>query len=241
MSRGSLYVWLCLSTSAVAFLGFSFTYFGPMFAGVYPQSPPVVHLHGWAFFLWYLLLPCQAGLIASRRVATHRALGKSSVALATVMVTTGMVVIGTQMELTRQGATIPFWGLLGPAVFVTLLLFAGFYSLALRFRRKAAFHKRFMLLASTVALGAAAFRVVGYVIGFGATAGIAGILAPNLIVLVAVGVEVRRGEGMHTVYRWGLPISVLLEGATILLTPTPGGQAAAAGLAWMGRVLAPFY
>ena len=157
------------------------------------------------------------------------------------MVGSGLVVIGTQMELTRQGNAGPFWQFMGPAVFVTLVLFAGFYTLALRFRRKRAFHKRFILLAATGALGAAAFRVVGQIVGMGAVAGIVGILAPNLIVLAAVGIEVRRGEGVHSVFRWGLPISFLLEGVTILLTPTPAGQALAAALAWVGRLLAPLY
>jgi hypothetical protein len=56
-SRGSHYLWLCLSTSGIAFFGSSFTYFRPMVAGAYPDVSPVVHLHGWTFFLWYLLLP----------------------------------------------------------------------------------------------------------------------------------------------------------------------------------------
>ena len=66
---GAHYLWLCLSASFVAFLGFSFTYFGPVFAGNYPDVSPTVHLHGWTFFLWYLLLPLQAGLVASRLLA----------------------------------------------------------------------------------------------------------------------------------------------------------------------------
>lgn len=241
IARGSHYLGLCLVVSGVAFLGFSFTYFGPMFAGEYPHVPAVVHVHGWTFFLWYLLLPLQAGLVSTRRVATHRRLGTGSVLLALGMVGTGLVVIGTQMELTRQGTAIPFWEFMGPAVFSTLVLFAVFYTLALRYRRNRAFHKRFMLLASTGALGAAGFRVVGQLVGFGAFAGVAGILAPNLIVLVAVGIEMRRGEGVHSVYRWGLPFSILLEGGTILLTPTAIGRFLAAALAWMGRLLTPFY
>jgi len=239
--RGRHYLWLCLTTSAIAFLGFSFTYFGPMARGVYQDVSPTVHIHGWTFFLWYLLLPLQAGLVSYRRVATHRLLGKVSVILAVAMVATGMVVIGTQMELTRRGETIPFWQFLGPTVFMTLVLFAAFYALALRFRQKRALHKRLIILASTGALGAAGFRVLGQVIGFGTLAGIGGILAPNLIVLAAIGVEVRRGEGIHPVYRWGLPISLLLEVGTMVLTPTPAGQALAAGLAWVGRLSAPLY
>jgi hypothetical protein len=240
-SRRSPYLWLCLAATAVVAFGFSVTYFGPMMAGEYPPVSPTVHLHGWTFFLWYLLLPLQAGLIAARRVALHRRLGLASIALAVAMVATGMVVIGTQMELARQPDGNPFWQFLGPGVWTTLVLFVVYYVLALRHRKQREQHKRYMLLASTAALGAAGFRAIGRVIGFGPAAGIAGILAPNLIIVAAMLIEWRRGEGVHRIYRWGLPLSFGFELGVILLTPTPAGQLLANGLAWMGRLLAPLY
>ena len=42
---------------AGVYLGFSFTYFGPRLRGTYPPTPAAVHVHGWSFFAWYLLLP----------------------------------------------------------------------------------------------------------------------------------------------------------------------------------------
>jgi len=122
--RESQYLWLCLSASFVTFLRFSSTYFGPMIAGEYPKVSPTVHLHGWTFFSWYLLLPLQAALIAASRIR-------------------------------------------------------------------------------------------------------------------AILVERRRGEGVHPVYRWGLPLSVLAEGVFILATPTPTGEALSSALASLGAVLAP--
>lgn len=240
-TRGPSYFWLCLSTSCIAFLGFSFTYFGPMSAGEYPEVSPTVHIHGWTFFLWYLLLPLQAWLVSSRKVSVHRSLGYGSLFLAVAMTFTGLIVIGIQMGLASQPDGPPFWQFLGPGVFITLVLFVVFYGLALRFRRKRELHKRLILLASTGALGAAGFRVLGQIIGFGPTAGVGGILLPNIIILAAVLLEVRGGKGIHPVYRWGLPISVLAEGGVILLTPTSAGQALSSALAWLGVVLAPFY
>lgn len=240
-ARPRHYLWLCLSTTVVTFVGFSFTYFRPMAAGAYPEVSFTVHLHGWSFFLWYLLFPLQAGLIPARKVALHRTLGLASLALAAVMVATGLVVIGVQMSLAAQPDGPPFWRFLGPGVFSTLVLFAVFYTLGLRFRRRRELHKRFMLLASTGALGAAGFRVLAQVIGFGPVAGVGGILLPNLIVIAAILVEVRRGEGVHRVYRWGLPLSILVEGGVILLTPTWAGQLLSTALAWMGAVLEVLY
>ncbi len=239
--RESHYLWLCLSASFVTFLGFSSTYFGPMIAGEYPKVSPTVHLHGWTFFAWYLLLPLQAGLIAASRLRLHRALGYCSIALAIVMTVTGLLVIGVQMQLAQKPDGSAFWQMFGPGVFVTLVLFVVFYALALRFRRKREFHKRLILLASTGALGAAAFRVFSMAIGFGPLAVYGGILLPNLIILAAILVERRRGEGVHPVYRWGLPLSVIAEAGVLVATPTAAGKVLSTALARLGAVLAPLY
>lgn len=239
--RQSSYLWLCLALSATAYYGFSFTYFGPMLAGEYPDSSPTVHLHGWTFFLWYLLLPLQSGLIKFKRVAWHRLLGTGSVALAVAMVGTGLVVIGTQMEAARQPDGPAFWQAMGPAVFSTLVLFTLFYVLGVRARANRDRHRRFMLLASTGGFGAAGFRIAAQYISFGPSAGMVGILAPNLFVVVAVAVDWKRGRGIHRVYRYGLPFSLALETAAFLITPTPVGQALAEALAWVGRLAAPLY
>ncbi len=239
--RQSSYLWLCLAISATAYYGFSITYFGPIIARAYPDASPTVHLHGWTFFLWYLLLPLQAGLIRIRRVVWHRTLGAGSLALAVAMVATGMVVIGTQMQASRQPEGSPFWQAMGPAVFSNLVLFTLFYTLGLRARRDRDRHRRFMLLASTGGLGAAGFRIAGQFMGFGSSAGVVGILAPNLFVLVAIAMDWRRGRGVHRVYRWGLPVSIGLEAAVLVITPTPVGQALAEALAWIGRIAAPLY
>ena len=111
----SSYFWLCLALSATVFYGFSITYFQPMLAGAYPESSTTVHVHGWTFFLFYLLLPLQACLIRARRVAWHRALGTLSLGLAAAMIGTGMVVIGTQMNLSLQPDGSPFWQGMGLA------------------------------------------------------------------------------------------------------------------------------
>ena len=225
----------------MVFLGFSFTYFGPQLAGEYPSVSPTVHVHGWTFFLWYALLPLQAGLVASRRIRLHRTLGQSSIVLAVAMVSTGLVVIGAQMDMALEPDGSPFWRFLGPTIFATLVLFSVFYTLALRQRRNRVAHRQLMLLASTGALGAAGFRVVGRIIGFGQIAGVIGILATNLIVVVALLLERRRTGGWSRTYAIGLAVCVGVEAGTMLLTPTGIGQALSQSLAGIGRLLAPLY
>lgn len=237
----SSYFWLCLAVSSTVFYGFSITYFQPMVAGVYPESSATVHLHGWTFFLWYLLLPVQACLIRARRVALHRTLGTLSLGLAATMVGTGMVVIGTQMNLSLGPDGSPFWRGMGPAVFATLLLFVVFYARGILARRDRDRHRRLMLLASAGGMGAAGFRVMTQVLGFTVAAGVAGILIPNLFIVAAILVDRHRGRPVHPVFRTGLPASVGVEVAAFLITPTPVGRALAESLAWVGRALAPLY
>lgn len=59
-TRTSFYLWIAVAMSVTAFAGFSFTYFEPLFRGEYPRVSPLVHVHGWTFFAWYLLLPAHA-------------------------------------------------------------------------------------------------------------------------------------------------------------------------------------
>jgi hypothetical protein len=90
-------------------------------------------------------------------------------------------------------------------------------------------------------MGAAGFRVMTQVLGFSIAAGVVGILIPNLFIVAAILIDRRRGRPFHPVYRTGLPLSVGLEVAAFLITPTPVGRALAEALASVGRALAPLY
>lgn len=241
MKRPRFYLWLALGMTATTLFGFFFTYFGPMLSGQYPAASPVVHLHGWSFFAWYVLLPIQAGMIATRRVGLHRSFGTASAVLAVVMVATGLVVLGTQVKLSLAPGGSPFWLSMGPGILSTLVLFAGFYVAAYRTRRQAGLHRRFMVLASAGGLGAATFRVVGVLFGFPDWATIAGILAPNLFVAAAMVHDVRTEGRVHPTYLYGLTISVALEGAMLVSGMTAAGDPVRQGLAWVGRLAAFMY
>ena len=132
--RDSFFLWTALAIAATVFAGFWFTYFGPMYEGNRAPSVVVVHLHGWTFFAWYVLLVVQAALAHSRQLSLHRMLGGLSVVLAVLMVGTGLLVVGVRMADALDTGD-PFWSASGPAVFATLVLFVGFYAAGLRMRR----------------------------------------------------------------------------------------------------------
>lgn len=239
--RRSFYLWIAVAISCTAFLGFSFTYFGPLFRGQYPEVSATVHLHGWSFFLWFLLFPLQAGLIRLRQVKLHRTLGRASVVLATIMVGSGLVVAAVQIDRALPTDGSPFWDFMGLPILSLLVLFTAFYAVAIRRRRIPADHKRLMLLASTAALGAATFRILGRAFGFEQWVWIVGFYLPVLFVVAAIVYDYWCGETLHRVYRRGFATWAGLTGAMFVAAATPGGDVLKRGLGWVGRFVAPLY
>lgn len=239
--RDPFYFWVVVAMTCTAFLGFSFTYFGPLFRGTYPQVSPLVHVHGWTYFLWYLLVPVQAGLIRAGRLPVHRALGYSSVALGLLMVVVGLIVSTVRVEMARGPGPDPFWELMGMPIFSIWVLFTAFYVAAMLRRRRPADHKRYVLLASAVALAAATFRIVVQVFGFHPWVAVVGCLAPLLFVAAAMLHDYQSLRAIHRVYAWGTAAMVGVLGGAFLLPVTPGGWLVETGVAWVGRLLMPLY
>jgi Amino acid permease len=239
--REAYYLRTALALSATAYLGFWFTYFGPNLRGTYPAAAPAVHLHGWSFFAWYLLLPLQAGLIHARRVRAHRTLGWSSLGLAAVMTATGTLVLGVQMAQAAASPEPSYWSSFGLMIFATLLLFVGFYTAAIVLRRDRAIHKRLMLVAGAAGVGAAAFRIAMTLFGPVDWATPAGILATNRFILGGIGYDAVRERRVHRVYWFALAICLVVEVSAWLGAPTGVGQSLARGLAWVGHTFAGLY
>ncbi len=239
--RDAHYLRTAIAISATVYLGFWFTYFGPSLGGTYPEASLAVHVHGWSFFAWYLLFPLQAALIHTRRLRLHRTLGSMSVALATLMVATGLLVVGVRMADAAASTQPSFWSLFGPMVFATLALFAGFYTAALVLRRKGPYHKRLLIVASAAGMGAAAFRIAGAVFGQVIWAAPVGILATNVFIVGGMAYDRLREGRIHPAYLIGLPVCLVVEAGIWLLTPTPPGRVLAGGLAWVGRTFGFLY
>lgn len=239
--RDAHYLRNSLALSATAYLGFWFTYFGPNLRGSYPAAVPAVHLHGWSFFAWYLLLPLQAGLIHARRVRAHRTLGWSSLGLAVVMTATGALVLGVQMAAAVASPEPSFWSSFGVMIFATLVLFIGFYTAAIVLRRDRAIHKRLMLVAGAAGLGAAGFRIMMTMFGPVDWATPAGILATNVFILAGIGHDAFRERRVHRVYWLALAICLVVELSAWLGASTGVGQSFARGLAWVGHTFAGLY
>lgn len=235
------YLVLAVAMSATCFTGFWFTYFGPMLAGEYPSVSPSVHLHGWSFFLWYLLLPVQSLLVRSRRLALHRTLGGASLGLAAVMIATGLLVVTVQIHRAAGPGGSPFWAMFGPGVLSTLVVFAVFYVLAIRYRRTPVLHRRYMIVASAGGLGAATFRIMGQVSGGARWAVPAGIMVTALFILAGMARDWIREGRVHSAYARGLAFMLVVCGGSLAVSflGIAGPINAVAGA--IGSLLEPLY
>ena len=238
---GRFYLWWALGLTAVTFWGFSYTYFGPIAAGRYPAVSPAVHVHGWSFFLFFLLLPLQAGLIATRKVRIHQVLGTASPVLAVVMVFTGLLVLSVRLEAAFAGETGPPWLMIGPAVLEMLVLFTVFYGAALWHRKRPELHKRFIVVASSAALGPASSRIFLELVEPEVWVFFLGIAATNVFILAAMAYDWISRRSIHPVYILGI---VVCLGADLLAFPfarTDAGQAMNQGIASLAGVIGFLY
>lgn len=225
------YASLALAISATAFYGFYFTYFSLIAIGVYPSVSPAVHVHGWSFFLWNLLFPLQAILIATGRKRLHFMLGGASVLLATVMVFTGLLVASVRIDdaLTNVSDLGAFWEAFGLIITFTLLLFVGFYSAAIANRKRPQVHKRLMVMASATILGAAVYRIMVTMLDYHWLETPmwfppAAIFLPNLFIVAGIIYDLSTRRSVHPVYVIGLPIAIAIEGLGLWLATSPAGD-----------------
>jgi hypothetical protein len=222
---------MAIALNVVVFWGFSITYFAPLlsqqsaFGGSVADLPLIVHLHGLSFFLWYLLVLLQAGLIASSNYRPHRRFGMVSVALVAIMVVTGLIIVTVNIHQPLQPGEPPIWILFGPAILSTLMLFVVFYTLAIRNRKRSDFHKRYIVVASTAVLGAAAFRVLLGILDPNLGNIPAGILLTNVFIIAGM-LHDRYVDGkVHRAYWTGIIVCASTEVLFLALPHTAIGQA----------------
>ncbi len=145
-----LYTWAALTAVLFVFAGFAPTYY---LKGVYgaPDLTTLKHVHGIVMTAWFALFLVQVRLVATGRTAVHRKLGLVGILLALLVVTVGMA---TAITSVRSGASpigVP------PLVFLVLpvgemVVFATLFTAAIVLRKRSAYHKRLMLLASIAML-----------------------------------------------------------------------------------------
>ncbi len=122
--------------------------------------PAVLYIHGVVLTGWFSLTVLQAWLIRTRRLRLHRQLGYFGAGYAAIVIVLGTVAnlrLISEIDSPADGENIVVWG-----NFFTLVMFAAFVTLAVRFRARPEAHKRLMLLVSLAAAVFLGVTGIGY-------------------------------------------------------------------------------
>lgn len=212
-------------------------------AGERPPFPPLLHLHAVLMASFLMLLLAQTTLVALGRNALHAWLGRAAYVLVPALVLVGFLLVPTMyhqvsdaLATAPQGARAPLQQLLPLLDNIMLLqlrvgvLFPLLLAVGLRARtRNAGFHKRMMVLASAVPLGAAIDRMQWLPTTFPATP-----VSTDFYILAAVAPmllwDVLRNRRLHNAYLVWLAVTVPSALVVYRLWDTPWWHATARGL-----------
>jgi hypothetical protein len=144
--RVSFHLGMTLVMAAFVFAGFGMTYWFPMATGTLRPAPPVVHVHGWVYSAWMLLLVTQAAVVNARNVALHRSLGAFGIALATAVLFMGLTItlLGLRGGMSRAVQSPDFFDAMYLS-YMAILGFAILFTLAMRQTRRPEAHRQLIL------------------------------------------------------------------------------------------------
>jgi len=199
--RPAFYRHFAIALSLFVIVGFSRTYY-LRFLSDLPPLETLVHLHGLVFSAWLLVFIAQTRLVAARRVDLHMTLGIAAMALAVVIVVVSFATTAVKATIPRvhpSGLTPSQFTIVGIA---SLLLFVVFLALGVAFRRRAAYHKRFMVLSMIAVISPAASRIVTQ-LGLREHWTYLVPIIPALFVAWCLAYDWRKQHNVHPVYAIG--------------------------------------
>ena len=190
-------------------------YFRPFFVDVRPIPANIVHVHAVVMSLWVIYFTAQSLLIRTKNIRLHMTLGWAGVALAVLVVITGMAV-AYDTHIVRQSAPP---GLTGHQFFIVptlgMLLFVALFAGAIYYRKKPAEHKGLMLITALNFLPPAVARmpVMPELLGIAWTDGF-----PDLIAVTCVGYHAWKHKKLNKVFAAGAGLLIFSHVAAIVFS-----------------------
>lgn len=208
--RRPLYISLSALMAFMAVVGFWPKYFGPLVFGTLVQ-PLLIHIHATVFTGWLVLFFLQAYFAATKRIQLHLALGKAGIWYGVLL-----IIVGLTTGVIRSSASPPGRAeSLLLAIIEDMLMFAGFFAVAIWYRKKPKIHRPAMVLAATALLVAAVGRMA-----FLPSTTPLRLAVWSLPVLIAMGVEFRKTGRVHPIYFVGLLVFVIRRYSVALVSGT---------------------
>lgn len=179
--------------------GFSLSFFVPLARGVL-AVPRVVYVHGTLFLTWVTLLVIQTFLVGRGRLRWHQRIGWIAFALVPSMIASGIGVAlwatARDMHEGHEDAALAF--LLG--LFTDMMTFGLLACVGMLMRRRPETHKRLLVMATVVLLGAALVRLLALVTS---TVRPWNIAVTALLVVVVTAYDLRTKHRVHAATLWG--------------------------------------
>jgi hypothetical protein len=154
-TRSSFFLMAHAALFALVLVGFAPTFLLRAFFDV-PPIRASLYIHGTVLTIWFSLALAQGWLIGAGRARWHRRLGYVAASYAAAVVLSGFFAtarMASRVVSRDDPQNIIVWG-----NFLSLLMFAGFVSLAILLRKRPDAHKRLTLLASVAIVGPALGR-----------------------------------------------------------------------------------
>jgi hypothetical protein len=210
-SPSTLRLFFVVMASAViitVFAGFAPTFY---LRGSFTQTRPMsvlLHVHGIVFSAWVSFFLVQTLLIARGSRRLHQRLGWIGAGIAAAMV---ILVTAAMVEQLRRVNGFPPAPLALALSLFDIIVFATLVGAALYYRKRPDWHKRFMLSATIVLLGAPMFRFIIHFVGIGdmAKVSIVSTLLVDGFFLPCFAYDLLTRRSIHPAYLVALVLIVL--------------------------------
>ena len=202
------FVVMACAVIVTVFAGFAPTFY---LRGSFTQTRPMsmlLHVHGIVFSAWVSLFLVQTLLIARGARRLHQRFGWVGAGIAAAMIS--LVAAAVIEELRRANGFPPPPLALALSAF-DIIVFAILVGTALYYRKRPDWHKRFMLSATIVLLGAPMFRAVVHSLGRGdmAKVSIVSTLLVDAFFLPCFAYDLLTRRRIHPAYLVALALIVL--------------------------------
>ncbi len=187
-----------IALTAFVVIAFARTYYLRPLSDL-PPLGVLMQVHGAVFTAWLLVFVVQTRLVANHRIDLHMKLGYTSVGLAVLVVAVGFAAAAGAVAA-RPVRPSGLTGVEFAAIpMTTITLFAVFVALGIALRRRAALHKRFMVLAMIAVLAPAASRLIAW-LDLRAQATLVQLMVPALFLGWCLLADWRASRCVHAVY-----------------------------------------
>ena len=224
------HVWMALVFILVAFGGFTPSYWSKVAQGTF-HEPPIIHIHGLLLFSWTLFYFLQVTLIASGRLAAHRAWGLFGISLFTAVLCSIIAAKITMIRIQDLNGFGDDARRFSAVTFCAFPLLIGLFAAAIANVRRPEVHKRLMLVLMAGLMTPATARVFLFLLAPPGAQDAGGppppwvSIPPGILGVVLISVAMvndwRTRGRPHKVYVYGAVLNAAELVIAVLIAGTP--------------------